>query len=110
VHIALAALTGFDIEFQIRVGRGGVSNVVNCSRRERRSSQICVQDYSRRVDYRSQRILQRLPKLALDGAFEVTQRKVNQVAVEPACLDLVSQIRQHGPRGLGDCNLPFLCD
>ena len=56
MHITLAALSGSEIELQVRVSSGGLPNVAERTLRQGSPAQICMQDHARAIDHRAQRI------------------------------------------------------
>ena len=70
MHVALAALPGRDVVFEIGVMTGGGGDVLNGGFRERRAAQIGVQDDASRIDDAAQRRRQRERNGGLDFIFQ----------------------------------------
>ena len=102
MNVALAALAGFEIEFEIGVGESGFADVIKRGVGERSASEIRVQDDAGRVDDWPQRIAQRLAKLALDRGGETGQREVKRFFVESVGGDLLAQTGEDGADRVGD--------
>ena len=99
MDVALAAVSGLDIELEIRISGSGISNMLQCGGRERRASQVGVQDHAGGVDDRTQRVSQRLPNLALDCIRDSREGEVDSVGFQfAAAISARTRPVRHGPR------------
>src|SRR5262249_34060646 len=105
MDIPLAALTGLQIEFQVRVRRGRLARMVNRTFRKGGAAQICMQNHASCVNYRAQRVMQRSSQLPLDGVFDPSQRQVQRVLGDESIGNLTAQIFENSPYRAGhDCH------
>ena len=107
VHVALAALPGFDIELQIRISRGSVANVFQSGSCQRGASQVGVEDDAGRIDDRTQRVAQRLPDLARDRVRDSREGEVNGGRIQSPRRNLGAQTGQYGASGVGNGGVAF---
>ena len=70
MHIPLAAPAGVQVELKIRIGRCRLSDMIERAGRQRRASQIRVQDDPRCINQRPQRVAHRVEQLSFHGVFD----------------------------------------
>jgi hypothetical protein len=110
MDVALAALSGRQIELEIGIGaRRGAQMIkrLNC---QRSASEIGVQDYPGGIDQRPQRIGERVAELALDYGREIADGKGQGWFVEFSTRDLRAQTRQDGADAFRDCGVAVPLD
>ena len=78
MHIALAALAGRQIKFQVGVALRDFDHALQRRAAQRRAPQVGVQDHARRVDHRPQRVGMRFSQSPLDLA-----RSLSMAALQP---------------------------
>ncbi len=107
MHVALAALPGFDIELQIRISRRSLANVFQSGSRQRGASQVGVEDHAGRIDDCTQRVAQRLAGLACDRVRDSGEGEINGGGVQSSSGNLGTQAREYGAGGVGHGGVAF---
>ena len=81
MDVALPALAGCEVEFEIGIGARRGADVIERTRSQRRASEIGVQDHAGGVDERPQRVTQRLAELAFDCCGQAAEREIQRFLV-----------------------------
>ena len=107
MDIALAALTGIEVELKVRIVRGGFADVIKDGGCQWRTSEIGVENDPRRVDERPQRVDERLLQLPCDRIRQATQREVQRRLIQLARSDFLPKTREHKADTLGNDGVSF---
>ena len=101
MNIAFATSTGFDIELEIRVTASGLTNVGQRRSRQRRASEVGVENDSCCVYDRAQGIARGLMHPAFHLALKSGKSQVDAILVEQASSNFLTQECQHGTCRVG---------
>ena len=91
MHVALAAFASGEIEFEVGVCRRGSADVVERGGCERGASQVRVKNDAGGVDDRTQRVAERLPKLAFDGIGKTRKGEGERLFIQTVAGNLLAQ-------------------
>lgn len=107
MDIAFAALATVEVELEVGVLRGDVTQVIECSGGNGCAAKIRMKDDAGCIDDRTQRERQRSVQLAFDCLADAAYSKVHGGGVETVARDLGPQAFEHAPGGIGDGNVPL---
>src|SRR5262249_24463984 len=66
MNITFPSLSPVHVEFHVRISSRNAAQMIDCAFRQNGSAEVCVQHYTRRIDERPQRGLQRLTQADCD--------------------------------------------
>jgi hypothetical protein len=102
MNVAFAPFSALYVEFQVRVGESSLSDVIQGGSGDGCASKIGVQDNSRGIDDRLQRVTQRLAKLARDGIGNSGKRQINGCGIKLFRIDFGAETSENGAGGVVD--------
>ena len=110
VHVTLASFSTGKVQLEVGITSRDLLNVFNRGRGQRCTPQIGVQNDSRCVDYRTQRVAQAVLQLPLDRLRQPSQSQVDRGRVQMLRGDFFAQAREHGPCSVSGCRVTFPFD
>jgi hypothetical protein len=120
MDVALPALAGGEVEFEISIGARRGAEVIERTRSQRRASEIGVQDHAGGVDERPQRVTQRLAELAFDCRGQAAEREIQRFLAYLGAWDLtvsdstagdfLAKVREHEADTFGDGGMTLTFD
>jgi len=102
VRVAFAACAGFDIELEIRKSSRCFLDVRQRGFGQRSAAEIRMKDNSGCVDYRTQRVGERLTQLLFDGVTQTVKCDSQRGCIQQAGGNFFAQAGQHDACGGGD--------
>src|ERR1700733_1484206 len=110
VNIALPAFSHLKIQFQIRVSRSRLANVVERRGRNWRASKIRMQNYACSVDDRPKRMAKVLPQFTFNRGRKPGERDIQRVLVQTISGNFPAQALDDAANALGDGRMTFARD
>ncbi len=110
MDVALPALAGGQVIFEIGINVRGVTDVVERCGSERRASQIRMQDHPGSVNHWRQGIAQRLAELTFHGCGQAAEGDVQRFLVQLGVIDFLAKAREHDTDAFDDGGMPLAFD
>ena len=105
VDVALTASSGSEIEFEVGVGSGSITNVIDGRSGQRSAAEIGVKDHAGGIDDGTKRIAESASQFVIDGSGKSGESEINFVLVDRTAGNLLTEAFENGARGYGNSGL-----